>query len=42
MSSLLEIIWTDPVTSRKGFVVIDTLVQGLASGGLRLREGCTL
>ena len=42
MSSLLEIIWTDPVTSRKGFVVIDTLVQGLASGGLRLLEGCTL
>ena len=42
MSSLLEIIWTDPVTSRKGFVVIDTLVRGLASGGLRLREGCTL
>jgi glutamate dehydrogenase (NAD(P)+) len=42
MSSLLEITWTDPVTSRKGFVVIDTLVRGLASGGLRLREGCTL
>lgn len=41
-SSLLEITWTDPVTGRRGFVVIDTLVQGLASGGLRLREGCTL
>ncbi|MDN5794777.1 MAG: glutamate dehydrogenase, partial [Intrasporangium sp.] len=38
----LEITWTDPVTGRKGFVVIDTLVRGLASGGLRLREGCTL
>lgn len=42
MSSLLEITWTDPVTGRQGYVVIDTLVRGLASGGLRLREGCTL
>ena len=40
--SLLEIIWTDPVTGTQGFVVIDTLVRGLASGGLRLRKGCTL
>ncbi|WP_219417659.1 Glu/Leu/Phe/Val dehydrogenase dimerization domain-containing protein [Pseudonocardia nigra] len=40
--SLLEITWTDPVTARKGYVVIDTLVRGLASGGLRLRAGCTL
>ena len=39
---LLEITWTDPVTGRKGYVVIDTLVRGLASGGLRLREGCSL
>lgn len=42
MSSLLETTWTDPVTGRNGFLVIDTLVRGLASGGLRLREGCTL
>lgn len=42
MSSLLEITWTDPVTGCRGFVVIDTLVRGLASGGLRLRKGCTL
>ena len=40
--SLLEITWTDPATGRKGYVVIDTLVRGLASGGLRLREGCSL
>lgn len=40
--SLLEITWTDPVTGTKGYVVIDTLVRGLASGGLRLRKGCTL
>ncbi|MBO9521772.1 MAG: glutamate dehydrogenase [Nocardioidaceae bacterium] len=41
-SSLLEITWTDPVTGTKGFVVIDRLIRGLASGGLRLRQGCTL
>jgi glutamate dehydrogenase (NAD(P)+) len=39
---LLEITWTDPVTGRRGYVVIDGLVRGIASGGLRLREGCTL
>lgn len=42
MSALLEITWTDPVTGHKGYLVIDTLVRGLASGGLRLRKGCTL
>lgn len=42
MSSLLEISWTDPVTGRNGYLVIDTLVRGLASGGLRLRAGCSL
>ncbi|OFE16064.1 glutamate dehydrogenase [Humibacillus sp. DSM 29435] len=42
MSSLLEITWCDPVTSRRGYVVIDSLVRGLASGGLRLRDGCSL
>lgn len=39
---LLEVTWTDPETGTKGYVVIDTLVRGLASGGLRLRQGCTL
>ncbi|MEV8434721.1 Glu/Leu/Phe/Val dehydrogenase dimerization domain-containing protein [Streptomyces chartreusis] len=38
----LEIVWTDPVTGRQGFVVIDRLVRGVASGGLRMRDGCTL
>lgn len=42
MSPLLEITWTDPVTSRNGYVVIDTLLRGQASGGLRVRAGCTL
>lgn len=39
---LLEITWTDPVLGVHGYLVIDTLVRGLASGGLRLRKGCTL
>lgn len=38
----LDITWQDPVTGTHGFVVIDTLVRGSASGGLRMREGCTL
>ncbi|MGH7734100.1 MAG: Glu/Leu/Phe/Val dehydrogenase dimerization domain-containing protein, partial [Gemmatimonadales bacterium] len=38
----LQVIWTDPVTGRQGFAVIDRLVRGVASGGLRIREGCTL
>lgn len=42
MSSLLEISWNDPVTGRNGYLVIDKLVRGLASGGLRLRSGCSL
>jgi glutamate dehydrogenase (NAD(P)+) len=37
-----SLTWTDPVTGRQGFLVIDRLVRGLASGGLRMREGCTL
>jgi glutamate dehydrogenase (NAD(P)+) len=38
----LEIVWTDEVTGRRGFLVIDALVRGAASGGLRMRDGCTL
>ncbi|WP_326837456.1 Glu/Leu/Phe/Val dehydrogenase dimerization domain-containing protein [Amycolatopsis rhabdoformis] len=38
----LQITWTDAVTGRAGFVVIDRLVRGVCSGGLRMREGCTL
>lgn len=41
-ASLLEFTWTDPITGVKGYVVLDTLVRGLASGGLRLRKGCTM
>ncbi|MFF3551834.1 Glu/Leu/Phe/Val dehydrogenase dimerization domain-containing protein [Streptomyces tsukubensis] len=39
---LLSITWTDPVTGRQGHLVVDRLVRGVASGGLRMRAGCTL
>ncbi|MGO1052380.1 Glu/Leu/Phe/Val dehydrogenase dimerization domain-containing protein [Crossiella sp. CA198] len=39
---LLELTWTDPITGKRGFLVIDRLVRGVCSGGLRMREGCTL
>ena len=38
----LQVTWTDPVTGRNGFLVIDRLVRGVCSGGLRMRDGCTL
>ncbi|MEV7993716.1 Glu/Leu/Phe/Val dehydrogenase dimerization domain-containing protein [Streptomyces sp. NPDC086077] len=39
---LLSLTWTDHVTGRRGFLVVDRLVRGVASGGLRMRPGCTL
>src|SRR5215470_14734291 len=41
-SQYLRLTWTDPVTGRPGFLVIDRLVRGLAGGGTRLRAGCSL
>ncbi|MEU8765252.1 Glu/Leu/Phe/Val dehydrogenase dimerization domain-containing protein [Streptomyces sp. NPDC048659] len=38
---LLSVGWTDHVTGRRGYLVVDRLVRGVASGGLRMREGCT-
>jgi glutamate dehydrogenase (NAD(P)+) len=38
----LRVIWTDPVTGRKGYAVIDRMVNGLAGGGTRMREGVSL
>ena len=38
----LRVIWTDPVTGRKGYAVIDRMVNGLAGGGTRMRSGLTL
>ncbi|KUM78038.1 glutamate dehydrogenase [Streptomyces sp. ISL-22] len=39
---LLSLTWTDDVTGRQGFLVVDRLVRGVSSGGLRMRPGCTL
>ncbi|WP_410658463.1 Glu/Leu/Phe/Val dehydrogenase dimerization domain-containing protein [Amycolatopsis sp. lyj-112] len=38
----LQLTWQDRVTGRTGYLVIDRLVRGVASGGLRMRAGCTL
>jgi len=38
----LRTTWTDPVTARQGHLVIDRLIGGMAGGGTRMREGCTL
>jgi glutamate dehydrogenase (NAD(P)+) len=38
----LRLVWTDPVTGRRGYVVIDRLVRGVAGGGTRVRRGVTL
>lgn len=39
---VVEATWTDPVTGTHGYLVVNTLVRGLTSGGLRVRAGCTL
>ena len=39
---LVSLTWTDHVTGRRGYLVVDRMVRGVASGGLRMREGCTL
>ncbi|MBC9713679.1 glutamate dehydrogenase [Streptomyces sp. TRM66268-LWL] len=39
---LLTLTWTDPVSGRRGHLVVDRLVRGVSSGGLRMRAGCTL
>ena len=38
----LRVVWTDPVTGRHGYVVIDRLVRGISGGGTRVRRGVTL
>ncbi|OKH71893.1 glutamate dehydrogenase [Mycobacterium sp. SWH-M3] len=40
--SYFEVTWTDPIADAKGYLVIDRLVRGISSGGLRMRAGCTL
>ncbi|MEU7061581.1 Glu/Leu/Phe/Val dehydrogenase dimerization domain-containing protein [Streptomyces sp. NPDC046197] len=39
---LMSLTWTDHLTGRQGFLVVDRLVRGVSSGGLRMRAGCTL
>ncbi|GAA1245562.1 Glu/Leu/Phe/Val dehydrogenase dimerization domain-containing protein [Prauserella halophila] len=39
---LLRLTWTDPVTGAQGFLVVHTLASGLATGGTRMRAGCTV
>ncbi|MEU0145256.1 Glu/Leu/Phe/Val dehydrogenase dimerization domain-containing protein [Streptomyces sp. NPDC006288] len=39
---LISLTWTDHVTGTEGYLVVDRLVRGVSSGGLRMREGCTL
>lgn len=40
--AFMEITWNDPKSTARGYVVIDRLVRGVSSGGLRMRAGCTL
>ncbi|MGH3518773.1 MAG: Glu/Leu/Phe/Val dehydrogenase dimerization domain-containing protein [Haloechinothrix sp.] len=39
---LVRLIWTDPVTGKHGYLVVHSLVSGIATGGTRMRAGCTL
>ena len=38
----MRIQWIDDVTGATGYLVIDTMVQGMATGGTRMRAGCTV
>lgn len=38
----LRLHWEDALTGARGYLVVDTLVGGLATGGTRMRAGCTL
>ncbi|WP_233518317.1 Glu/Leu/Phe/Val dehydrogenase dimerization domain-containing protein [Streptomyces corynorhini] len=38
----LQLTWSDEQTGAQGYLVIDRLLRGVASGGLRMRPGCTL
>lgn len=37
-----EVTWRDPVTGADGYLVVHTLIGGLATGGTRMRAGCTI
>ncbi|MEZ5114809.1 MAG: Glu/Leu/Phe/Val dehydrogenase dimerization domain-containing protein [Candidatus Nanopelagicales bacterium] len=38
----LDVRWTDPETGVVGYLVVDRLAHGVASGGLRMRRGVTV
>ncbi|WP_460959961.1 Glu/Leu/Phe/Val dehydrogenase dimerization domain-containing protein [Parasphingorhabdus pacifica] len=38
----MRVTWTDPVTGKRGYLVVHSLVSGLATGGTRMRSGCTM
>lgn len=38
----LQVTWSDEQTGATGHLVIDRLLRGAASGGLRMRPGCTV
>ncbi|MRH86652.1 glutamate dehydrogenase [Nocardia sp. SYP-A9097] len=40
--SFFEATWRDTESAATGYLVIDRLVRGISSGGLRMRAGCTL
>ncbi|MDT7728893.1 MAG: glutamate dehydrogenase [Actinomycetota bacterium] len=39
---LMRLTWTDPVTGTHGYLVVHSLVSGIATGGTRMRPGCTM
>jgi glutamate dehydrogenase (NAD(P)+) len=39
---LMRLTWTDPVTGTHGYLVVHSLVSGMATGGTRMRAGCTM
>ena len=39
---VIRLSWTDEATGATGHLVVHTLVSGLASGGTRMRVGCTM
>ncbi|WP_031464503.1 Glu/Leu/Phe/Val family dehydrogenase [Sciscionella sediminilitoris] len=39
---MVRLTWTDPVTGIHGYLVVHSLIAGLATGGTRMRAGCTI
>ena len=39
---MIRVTWTDPVTGTHGYLVVHSLVSNIATGGTRMRPGCTL